>query len=72
MPILMVAQSAIKNLNNICESSELSEQQPLDFTMSKFKPSSPMRHPLYQQFFGNNNSDMPSDHNNVEEQGMNY
>ena len=30
-------------------------EKPLDFTMSKFKASSPMRHPLYQQFFGNNN-----------------
>jgi hypothetical protein len=61
----MVAQSAIKNLNNICESSE----QPLDFTMSKFKPSSPMRHPLYHQFFGSASNDMLSDHNEHEEQG---
>jgi hypothetical protein len=61
MPILMVAQSAIKNLNNISD-------QPLDFTMSKFKPSSPMRHPFYQQFFGNN-SDIPAERNECEEQG---
>ncbi|XP_070492629.1 protein nubbin-like isoform X2 [Chironomus tepperi] len=67
MPILMVAQSAIKNLNNICESSDISEQ-PLDFTMSKFKPSSPMKHPLYQQYFGNN-SDIPSDRSECDEQG---
>lgn len=64
MPILMVAQSAVKNLNNICESSD----QPLDYTMSKFKPSSPMKHPLYQQFFGNN-SDIPSDRSECDEQG---
>lgn len=63
----MVAQSAIKNLNNICESSDISEQ-PLDFTMSKFKPTSPMRHPLYQQYFGNN-SDIPSDRSECDEQG---
>lgn len=68
MPILMVAQSAIKNLNNICERSDKSVDQPLDFTMSRFKPTSPMRHPLYQQFFGNN-SDIASDRNEYEEQG---
>ncbi|KAG5674989.1 hypothetical protein PVAND_004930 [Polypedilum vanderplanki] len=71
MPILMVAQSAIKNLNNICERSDITSDQPLDFTMSKFKPSSPMRHPFYQQFFGNNNSNdiAATDRNEYEEQG---
>jgi hypothetical protein len=67
MPILMVAQSAIKNLNNICERSDLSDQ-PLDFTMSKFKPTSPMRHPFYQQFFGSA-SDIAAERNECEEQG---
>lgn len=51
MPSLMVVQSAIRNLNNFCDEGS---EKPLDFTMSKYKASSPMRHPLYQQFFGNN------------------
>lgn len=29
-----------------------SEQQPLDFTMSKFKSTSGTRHQLYRQFYG--------------------
>lgn len=52
MPSLMVVQSAIRNVNNLCDDGS---EKPLDFTMSKFKASSPMRHPLYQQFFGSNN-----------------
>jgi len=52
MPILMVAHNTINNLN--FSDSDLSEEreQPLDFTMSKFKSSSPMKHPLYHQYFG--------------------
>lgn len=45
MPILMVAQQQFNNIN-------YSDSQPLDFTMSKFKSSSPAKHPLYHQFFG--------------------
>lgn len=79
MPSLMVAQSTIKNLNNLCEEGSGSEK-PLDFTMSKFKGSSPMRHPLYQQFFGsnnnnnnNNNNDMSVERNEMaEEQGKKF
>lgn len=55
MPSLM--QSAIRDLNNFLDVKGISEK-PLDFTMSKFRPSSPMRHPLYQQFFGNNNNNV--------------
>lgn len=53
MPSLM--QSAIRDLNNFIDVKGSSEI-PLDFTMSKFRPTSPVRHPLYQQFFGNNNN----------------
>lgn len=67
--LLMVAQSAIKNLNNICDSSKLSDQ-PLDLKMSKYKPSSsPMRHPLYQLYFGNNSADIKIERNDYDEQG---
>lgn len=74
MPSLMVVQSAIKNLNNFCEEGSSNSEKPLDFTMSKFKSSSPMRHPLYQQFFGsnnnNNNNDLSVERNETsEEQG---
>jgi hypothetical protein len=51
MPSLMVQSATIRNLNNLCDEGS---EKPLDFTMSKYKASSPMRHPLYQQFFGNN------------------
>lgn len=58
MPILMVAQQQFNNLN--FSDSDLSEdREPLDFTMSKFKSSSPEKHPLYYQYFGSN-SDTPS------------
>lgn len=69
MPSLMVVQSAIKNLNNFCVEDVRSEK-PLDFTMSKFKASSPMRHPLYQQFFGNNNSNNFNNNNNVNDMSI--
>lgn len=56
MPILMVAQQQFNNLN--FSDSDLSEdREPIDFTMSKFKSSTPVRHPLYHQFFGSH-SDM--------------
>jgi hypothetical protein len=64
MPILMVAHNTINNLN--FSDSDLSEK-PLDFTMSKFKSSTPMKHPLYYQFFGSNN-DTSSNHDEREEQ----
>lgn len=67
MPILMVAHSTISNVNfsdsEICE-----ESQPLDFTMSKFKSSSPTKHPLYRQFFGSNSGASP-EHDHEEQQG---
>jgi hypothetical protein len=50
MPILMVAHNTINN-NLSFSDSDLSEE-PLDFTMSKFKSSTPMKHPLYYQFAG--------------------
>lgn len=65
----MVAHKTIKNysFSNVSDlSKELSE--PLDFTMSKFKSSSPTKHPLYYQFYGNN-SDTPPNHDATEEQG---
>lgn len=46
--MLMVAQNIINSL--IFSDSDPSE--PLDFTMSKFKSSSPTKHPLYHQFYG--------------------
>jgi hypothetical protein len=61
MPILMVAHNTINNLN--FSDSDL----PLDFTMSKFKSSTPMKHPLYYQYFGNN-SDTSSNRDDKEEQ----
>jgi hypothetical protein len=59
MPILMVAHSSISNLN-FSESEHCEEPQPLDFTMSKFKSSSPTKHPLYRQFFGSNSGTSPN------------
>jgi hypothetical protein len=62
MPILMVKQQQQFSNLNFLESSET--ERPIDFTMSKFKSSSPSKHPhpLYHQFFGNNsNSDRQSD-----------
>lgn len=64
MPILMVAHNTIKNLS--FSDSDLSEE-PLDFTMSKFKSSTPMKHPLYYQYFGSN-SDTSSNRDDKEEQ----
>lgn len=58
MPILMVAHNTINN-NLSFSDSDLSEE-PLDFTMSKFKSSTPMKHPLYYQAFGSNNSPSPN------------
>lgn len=49
--IIMVAHNTINNLS--FSDSDLSEE-PLDFTMSKFKSSTPMKHPLYYQVFGSN------------------
>lgn len=54
MPILMVAHNTI-NSNLSFSDSDLSEE-PLDFTMSKFKSSTPMKHPLYYQTFGRESS----------------
>lgn len=66
MPILMVAQQQFNSLN--FSDSDLSE--PLDFTMSKFKSSSPAKHPLYHQFFGSHNNNDTSPVREVkEEQG---
>lgn len=65
MPILMVAHNTINNLS--FSDSDLKEE-PLDFTMSKFKSSTPMKHPLYYQYFGSNNDTSPN-HDNNEEQG---
>lgn len=63
----MVAQNTINNLS--FSESDLSEElQPLDFTMSKFKSSTPTKHPMYRQYFGSN-SDTPSDRDIKEEQG---
>lgn len=65
MPSLMIVQSAIRDFNNFLDVSE----KPLDFTMSKYRASSPMRHPLYQQFFGNNNvNDMSMEQRNEHQQ----
>lgn len=64
MPTLMVAHNTINNL-----SFDLSEElEPLDFTMSKFKSSSPTKHPLYLQYYGSN-SDTSSNRDDKEEQG---
>lgn len=64
MPTLMVAHNTINNLK-----FDLSEElEPLDFTMSKFKSSSPTKHPLYLQYYGNN-SDTSSNRDDKEEQG---
>lgn len=62
----MVAQQQFNNLN--FSDSDLSEPQPLDFTMSKFKSSTPAKHPLYHQFFG---SSIGDNRDVVEEQGEN-
>lgn len=67
MPILMVAHNTINNLSY--SDSDLSEE-PLDFTMSKFKSSTPMKHPLYYQYFGSNNESSPN-RDIKEEQGKN-
>lgn len=68
MPILMVAHNTINSLN--FSDSDLSEeiQQPLDFTMSKFKSSSPTKHPLYHQFYGSN-SDTSTNHEENDDRG---
>lgn len=78
MPIasLMVAHNAISNLN-YSESDFAEDPRPLDFTMSKFKSTSPAKHPLYDQFFGNHqnhpslklNSDSSTNRDIKEEQG---
>lgn len=64
----MVAHNTINNLN--FSDSDLSEEhhQPLDFTMSKFKSSTPTKHPLYHQFYGSN-SDTSSNRDENEDQG---
>ena len=54
MPSLMIVQGTIRDSNNFLDVK--GSEKAIDFTMSKFKASSPMRHPLYQQFFGNNNN----------------
>lgn len=67
MPILMVAHSTINNLN--FSDSDLSEEpKPLDFTMSKFKSSSPNKHPLYHHYYGSN-SDTSPNRDEKDEQG---
>lgn len=69
MPILMVAHNSINSLNFLA--SDLSEErEPLDFSMSKFKSSSPTKHPMYiqqQQFYGSN-SDMSSNRDEKDEE----
>lgn len=45
------------------------DQQPLDFTMSKFKTSS-SRHQLYRQFYSSAEDSPPYDR--LEEQGTNF
>lgn len=69
MPILMVAHKTINNYS-FSDVSDLSRElaEPLDFTMSKFKSSSPTKHPLYYQFYGSN-SDTPTNRDVIEEQG---
>lgn len=58
MPTLMVAQNSIKSLNLSGSGCLYEEREPLDFTMSKFKSSSPTKHPLYlqQQLYGSDTS----------------
>lgn len=64
----MVAHNAINSLN--FSESDLSEElQPLDFTMSKFKSSSPNKHPLYYQFYGSNSDTSSNRDVKKEEQG---
>lgn len=63
----MVAHSTINNLS-FSDSDLLKELEPLDFTMSKFKSSTPTKHPLYRQYFGSN-SDTPTNRDIKEEQG---
>lgn len=69
MPILMVAHKTINN-HSFSDLSDLSGElvEPLDFTMSKFKSSSPTKHPLYYQFYGSR-SETPSNRDAIEEQG---
>lgn len=63
----MVAQNTINDLRFAV--SDLSRDfEPLDFTMSKFKSSTPTKHPLYRQYFGSN-SDALTNHDVKEEQG---
>lgn len=66
--MLMVAYNAISSLN-FSESEKSEELQPLDFTMSKFKSSSPSKHPLYYQFYGSNSAMSPNRDIKQENQG---
>lgn len=71
MPILMVAHNTINNNLSFSDSDLLEE--PLDFTMSKFKSSTPMKHPLYYQTecnyqtFGSNHNSPPTRDDNKEQ-----
>lgn len=68
MPTLMVAHNSINALN-FSDSDLLEEREPLDFTMSKFKSSSPTKHPFYLQHYGSNSDTSSNRDERDEEQG---